>query len=83
MDGSVQRHFWDFVSVDPDQTPQNALLFFTVQDFVLQIYFKQKQNTPPKFKIVLSNGILRTFANGAASDQNAESDQVHHCLRPN
>ena len=40
--------FWDFVSVDPDQTPQNASLFFTVQDFVLQIYFKTKRKHTPE-----------------------------------
>ena len=37
---------------------------FTVQDFVLQTYIKQNKTDTPKFKIVLSKGILLTFANG-------------------
>ena len=43
----------------------------------MQTYIKQNKLTPPKFKIVLTKGILWTFANGVDSDQNAESDPGH------
>ena len=56
---------------------------FTVQDFVLQTYIKQNKTDTPKFKIVLSKGILRTFTNSVDSDQDTESDRGHHCLHAN
>ena len=44
---------------------------------------KKKKLKSPKFKMNLSKGILRTFANDADPDkrpQNADSDQGQHCL---
>ena len=72
--------FWDLENnVDPDQKPLNeASLFIYSAGFCFANL--QTKLTLPKFKIVLSKGILRTFANGADSDQNAESDLGHHCL---
>ena len=83
--GSVQRHFGTLAnSVDSDQTPQNAasLLLYSVGFCFANLH--QTKLTPAKFKIiVLFKGILRAFVNGVDSDQNTESDQGHHFLRPN
>ena len=72
-------------NVDPDHTPQNlASLFIYSAGFCCANLHQTKQNWHPlNFKIVLSKGILRTFANDVDSDQNAETDQGHHCLCPN
>ena len=72
-------------SVDPDQTPQNAAspFIYSAGFWFCKLTSNKTKLTPPKFKIVLSKAILRTFANGLDSDQNTESDQGHHCLRPN
>ena len=75
--GSVQRHFLVFGK----DAEHGVTAHLQCMILFCKLISNKTRLTPPKFKIVLSKSILRTFANGVYSDQN--TDQGHHYLRPN